>query len=183
MKITKKQIKELHQSGDVSKLKEWYPSVFGEELEVGAWYYVDRKKEDEFKALVMFKGYGIETYGFSHYNIWTNIYGSHNTFKNERYIYTKATHQEIETALINEAKKRGFINGVSYENRYSSKGVIKEKCFIYNHKTNSLSQVNNNGNNNVHYIFHNGTWATIIPTKQMTQEQIEKELGYKIEIV
>ena len=36
MKITKKKkSKELHQSGDVSKLKEWYPSLFDEELEVG----------------------------------------------------------------------------------------------------------------------------------------------------
>jgi len=179
MKITKKQIKELHQSGDVSKLKEWYPSVFGEELEVGSWYYVDRKKEDEFKALVMFKGYGIETYGFSHYNIWTNIYGSHNTFKNERYIYTKATHQEIETALINEAKKRGF-----------KKGVIVERpdSFINDGTVTILggnfSLLNNNGLQLGGYaIMEHSTWAQIIKPKQMTQEQIEKELGYKIEIV
>jgi len=32
------------------------------------------------------------------------------------------------------------------------------------------------------HIFDNGIWAEIIQPKQMTKEEIEKELGYEIEI-
>ena len=49
---------------------------------------------------------------------------------------------------------------------------------LYDSERNCLS--GRCGNN---CIFQNGTWATIIKPKQMTQEEIEKELGYKIEII
>lgn len=172
MKITKKQIEELHQSGDVNKLKEWYPSVFEEELEVGVWYknikeplniiYLESGNKDSF-----------ECYGFSDSGKWMELM-NRSTFNCGP--YTKATHQEIETALIKEAKKRGFDKGVKYLSAWNGVNCTYPENLNYNPEKNCLS--GRFGNN---CIFQNGNWATII--KQMTQEQIEKELGYKIEIV
>ena len=92
--------------------------------------------------------------------------------------YTKATAQEVETALINEAKKRGFKNGVIVE---------RPDSFINDGTVTILGNFSLLGNIGLQLggfaIMENGTWATIIKPKQMTQEQIEKELGYKIEIV
>ena len=170
MKITKKQIKELHQSGDVNKLKEWYPSVFGE-LEVGFWYknikeplniiYLESGNKDSF-----------ECYGFSDSGKWMGLM-NRSTFNCGP--YTKATHQEIETALRSEWTKR---IGVNYPTVICLNNKTHEKCgnmLVYDNGCLYMDT------KKTQKVFDNGTWATII--KQMTQEQIEKELGYKIEIV
>ena len=175
MKITKKQIKEFHQSGDVSKLKEWFSSVFEEELEVGVWYknikeplniiYLESGNKDSF-----------ECYGFSDSGQWMELM-NRNTFNCGP--YTKATAQEVETALINEAKKRGFKNGVIVErpDSFINDGTVTILGGNFSLLGNIGLQLGGFA------IMENGAWATIIKPKQMTQEQIEKELGYKIEIV
>lgn len=187
MKITKKQIKELHHSGDVSKLKEWFPSVFEEELEEGVWY---KDKDSSYKGLICIQKYngidkGITAYGFG----WISgkFKESHSewcpTIRAKKDLI-KATHQEIETALINEARKRYKVGDKiqRLENYYYGSNcgnIIENLDFIFEDGCVAIKKQNG------YYLglFKNGTWATIIPAKQMTQKQIEKELGYKIEIV
>lgn len=170
MKITKKQIKELHQSGDVSKLREWYPSVFGEELEKDYTGWVKTKSKSN-KEWIMYFENGMQQYGIDSTGEWW-IKNSIIRMEGDE---IKATHQEIETALINEAKKRGL---------WDNPNII---CLFCNEK-NTTEGLAVCFSNNMLWgkhgkIFDNGTWATIIEPKQMTQEQIEKELGYKIDIV
>ena len=149
-------------------------ALFEEELKVGFWYknikkslnviYLESGNKDSF-----------ECYGFSDSGKWMGLM-NRSAFNCGH--YTKATHQEIETALINEAKKRGFEKGVKYLSAWRGKNCTYPENLNYDSERNCLS--GRFGNN---CIFQNGTWATIIKPKQMTQEEIEKELGYKIEIV
>jgi len=83
------------------------------------------------------------------------------------------TIEEVETALIAEAKKRGFKEGVRF------KGVegVDMNLSIEIGKGKGINGIDS-------YIFYNGEWATIEePTKEMTVQELEKELGYKIKIV
>jgi hypothetical protein len=152
-KQTKKHLKQLKQ-----QLKD-LPS-----LEVGRWYKVFRGDKEK-NSLVVFNGHGVSTYGFSHiYQNWTESYGCHNTFSNEEYDYEPATNKEVEEALIKEAKKRGFKEGVKVKcakdntewyliknaNKLSS-GVSIEENFI----------TDGSGA----YWFFEGKWATIIKPK------------------
>lgn len=168
MKITKKQIKEAY--NDPSKLKEWFPSAFEEVLEVGKWY-----KHDESGCLFNYqKEYNV--YGFFKDGKWNA--------KNWTWVdidVRKATTKEVETALINEGKKRGYKDGNYKCLRVEDKTHLNCINYDYDLKENVLFICSKTGQRNV--VFDNGTWATIIKPKQMTQEQIEKELGYKIEIV
>lgn len=179
-KITKEQIVELSKTKHGKrKLKEWFPDAFKTDLEVGKWI----KDNNQPKWLVFYTG--IKNYGFDGGGNWfeniTQVKPLN--LKSEYY----ATNQEVEEALINEAKKRGFKEGV-YINR------TQEMLNFYNSESVSLKVLimNNRFNFDPEYnsllidgrvIFIKGKWATIIPKKKMTKEQIENELGYKIEIV
>ena len=86
-----------------------------------------------------------------------------------------ATDKEVEQALIKEAKKRGFKEGVNYKT--ASERLVQELVF------NKL-QFNQDGNGGYltdgcrGSIFEYGKWATILET--ITKEQAEKELGKTI---
>lgn len=67
-------------------------------------------------------------------------------------------------------------NGRTYESKYGT--YDKEKGFVFTNYANSLSReelVNN--------LLHENCWSLKQEYKKMTKEDIEKELGYKIEIV
>ena len=97
----------------------------------------------------------------------------------------EATPQEVESALIFEAKKRGYVDGIYY--------IEPENCFMFDSKKQRKAkgqiQIYNNNLNHlcfsesVSLIFKDGIWATIIQPEKMTLEQIEKELGRKIELI
>jgi hypothetical protein len=156
------------------KLEEQFPGVFvKDELEVGKWYKASNgclfnfiKNENRFN-----KGFGFA----SSMNYYDNF---------QEYEVTKcipATPEEVETALINEAKKRGF----EYNNFKCLKlpNFTHENCkkLKYSKKDNTLAFTNCKKRN---IVFDNGKWATIIeqPT-EMTVAEIEEKLGCKIKIV
>lgn len=173
MKITKKQVKEAYDN--VEKLKEWYPEAFEVTLEVGVWYKNNLKQLFNYQSIVEKRPQG---YGFDVAKRWIN-YSLKDIGFNEKGI-VKATPQEIETALIAEAKKRGYKDG-NYECLV---------CKTYKHSDNYIYCIEGNilvsgWNDQIsrNIIFKNGAWAEIIKPKQMTKDEIEKELGYNIEIV
>ena len=100
------------------------------------------------------------------------------------FTYQILTNEEVEAALITEAKKRGFKEGVKYNNAYDGlchgvdSGVVKKLCAPYPEK--GLTGGDNQ------WVMFKGKWATIIEPKptQMTIVQLEKLTGIeKLEIV
>lgn len=117
------------------------------ELEVGKWYRDSRDESNN--ILLSFKKDNL-CFGFD----LSNNYG-------EYYLYDKshimpATEKEVEEALIKEAKKRGFKEGVDV--KWSSLDNVWRKLhgeFIYCPDLNTLFL-------GTHSIFKDGEWAEII---------------------
>jgi hypothetical protein len=154
--ITEERIKTLadNNSWSESKLKEWYPNAFA--LEVGKWYYYGN-------CLLVWNG-GKRTYGFNCGN-WSIDY----MFSTDD-IDGVPNPQEVETALINESKKRGFVEGVTYK---SPNGAYTRVCkfpLYLNDVMDCLCCPNGE------MIFYNGTWATIIKQKEYTMQEIANAL-------
>lgn len=129
-------------------------------LEVGKWYFVNRHIKIEPKALVCFQGHGKDAYGFTHEPCWSNTYGNPNTFKTKGYEYTEATPQEVEQALIEEAKRRGH----AY-NEYD-----------YNPEENELCGLNNG---RLESVFCNGQWE--VPIDKLVELKEAHSKGAVIE--
>ena len=144
-------------------------------LEAGKWYKSLRAEKTLFfmtsKDDCQFNGYGIQYDGN-----WTN-----NAFIiKDKNRLIEATDQEVESALIDEAKKRGFKEGVYFK----TASFTGNKFFITNSlKYNSEYNVISQSGAGEGQIFNNGIWAKIIEVKKMSKSEIEYELGYKIEIV
>lgn len=174
--ITKEQIRTIESDG-CSYVKEWFPKAFEVELKVGTWY-----KHTEHDSLIVFNN-GDKTLGF-----WKGEYIDSLWFDKNGYIakhVTEATEKEIFEALKNEAVKRGFVEGAQF---YGCDGHLKNKPIeVKEIKFGCVSKGFCEENIGLYcsdsWIFRAGKWATIIQPKQMSQSDIEKELGYKIKIV
>jgi len=157
-----------------TKLKEKFPEVFKNDLEVGKWY---RSKNNPlaFCTKVLneneFIGYGFGTHSA---DVWFN--------ESERIPWngewTLATEAEVEEALINEAKKRGFKEGVGVQWKFNgvpySNSFPINTDFYFESKNNSLTF---NGG----VVFRNGTWAEIIPTvTELSYQQIADKFGVDV---
>lgn len=154
------------------KMKDEFPEMFDIEFKISTWYV---KKNRMCDWIMNYQGSGNVCFGFNSTKKYSNEY----VMSNNAY-WREATNQEIETALINEAKKRGFKEGVYYKsvgNFSNNNKAMIAKDLKYTGELPVLTD----GNGGV--IFNNGIWATIIEIKPMTQSEIETELGYKIEIV
>jgi len=165
MKLTKKFIKE--NAG--MTLKEAFPEVFETKLKVGRWYKLP--ESDNFLINIVDKKRSL-TYGFSHTGKW---YG-----KSEWGIsgLTPATNKEVLETLSKEAVKRGFKEGVKVMPLWETPKTHWE---VHDNQTRFEKE-----GNSFYFgccIFQNGTWAQIIKPKQMTKQEIEKELGYNIEVI
>jgi hypothetical protein len=158
-----------------TKIEKEFPQLFGNMLEVGKWY----KRLNDGVAIFNVQRPNDKSnigYGLNFYNKWSE---SFNIGNSSHELFRPATLEEVETALINEAKNRGFKEGL-YVNclKRTEKVKISDKSsFVFNFKY-----------NRIYYggakIFENGKWATIIeqPT-EMTVAEIEQKLGCKIKIV
>jgi len=158
------------------QMKDEFPECFKKELIVGKWY------KNSIDSLLYCKNIEydgcISGYGFNQFGQWVDDY----VIIPE---YTEATPKEVEEALIKEAKKRGFVDGIYLEKSGINKSLsscVKNPIngnFNYFEHCNVLDSQNGNG-----HIFDNGTWATILPSKKkMTISEIEEKLGFEIEIV
>jgi len=105
--ITEEQIKELAKGN--AKVKKMFPEAFELKLEIGKWY-----KDIKNGLLLNFQGeYSRDgdsrSYGLSAKKTWSENLGVKNDGLGE---YILATDLEVLEALTNEAKKRGFKEGV-----------------------------------------------------------------------
>ena len=108
-------------------------------------------------------------YGISASGYWfkPESNANYNEYENDR----EATEQEVETALINEAKKRGLIDWNYIKATNGDYGLVNDGIWVYDKNVNKLYYAG-------FILFDNGKWATITPTK--TKEEAEKLLGVKI---
>ncbi len=163
--ITKDQILELYKYTTAHPdkcLKEWFPEAFETKLEVGRWY---KGCENE---IVCYCGDNLG-YGFIENGDWYHNSGWE--FDSKFTEWKLATTEEVEAALIAEAKKRGFKEGVWY----------RKPTFIEEAKGKMIYSINSGElyfTGSSYTIFKNGVWAEIIPT--MTKQEAEEKLKCKI---
>lgn len=175
MKITEIQLQQLKNLND-SRVNE----ILGLKLEVGKWY----KGNVDFKSLIYITKIGqkqdhtrISYYGFYECKFEHDVFAN----KDHEKSLVLATHEEVENALIKEAKRRGYENG-NYKclSVPSSSENIEDNYFYENnvlwHGVYDLANT----------IFKDGKWAEIIDDKSDIKEEIKaieerlKELRYKL---
>jgi len=170
MKVSKEFILEAHKdacSTWKNKIEKEFPELFVEEKANG-WYKLRQSYgfwfgfyEDNLLK------YTITDDGFS-------LIHKECEYENEE----KATKEEVETALIAEAKKKGFEEGVEFIDKDGEKQICKSKIKICDStRKNSFGLQFGNGNG---LIFYNGIWATIIEKPKFTKEEAEKKFNIKI---
>jgi len=124
--------------------------VVKNELEAGKWY------KFEGGTLGFYQGDNVNSYGF--HGLGKEWFDAHRWFFNEnlKENLTLATPQEVETALKNEAVKRGFIYGVTHTIVDGPRHIIsKDNRFGFDENRSSL--LFNNW-----CVFKDGKWAEII---------------------
>jgi hypothetical protein len=164
---TKEFILEAHKSaceGWKTKIEKEFPDVFKNQY--NKWY------KHSYKGIFFFTdyrcGYGIDSGGGWHISPSSGIDSGQ---------WTPATDTEVSEMLIKEAKKRGFVQGVTVESCVMSSFIRKIEKEDY--KFTKYNQLTTGSIT----LFENGKWATIVeqPT-EMTHDEIEKALGKKIKI-
>ena len=151
-----------------TNIEKEFPKLFKEDEKLNGWY-----KDKEQKKWCVFLEDGIIIYGFDSSGDW---FEDHNyTYELQEDDY-KATDKEVDQAIIKEAKKKGFKEGVYFKSKWISDTAMLfdgEFCFD---KRLELCYKNDGGV--LYTLFENGVWAEIIET--ITKEQAEKELGKTI---
>ena len=172
--ITEEQIKDIAKGGGDIKIKEMFPEVFETKLEVGKWYKVDGDKcgKSGRKLLACFSGTEEDSnYGFYFMGTWNNDLSLYHKYINK--ITFAATAEEVKTALIAEAKKRGYteFNFKSLEKQGSGFDSIFENwTFIAN--TLFTRPIGSGGK----IVFKDGIWASIIKEKSLSKSEAEAKL-------
>jgi len=132
------------------------PNFFKKDLEVGKWY-----KHTKYKNTICFK---ISNVG---YGTWEGKW-SKEVMIVDTSNWILATNQEVEYALIKEAKKRGYKKG-NYICLTNKKVELYAGYLVsYNNHNNNLWIENG-------CVFQNGEWAEIIET--ITKAEAEKLLN------
>ena len=164
--ITKEQILETIRTGtDVTKryFKEIIPEAFNTKLDTGKWY----KSSTDIKFLVYYQNNGNDNYGF-----WQDQPYRDNLFFGDCWydMSRLATPEEVESALINEAKKRGYKDGVTitWKNKPKLIYTLGDDEFDYLISKNVLVFGS-------YGIFDGEQWAEILP-QEKTVVPMEKAL-------
>lgn len=165
--ITQEQIKQLHHNAFhennqlvIADLKNWFPEAFEKHLEIGKWY----KGENTFINIVNLKSN--RAYGFNIFKEWENECDGW-YFNN----LTLATSKEVNEALVQEAKKRGFIKDDLAIHPF----LNSQNQYFYFANGFKLWFSDFSGQKTL--IFKDGLWATI---ETITKEEAEKLLNKKI---
>ena len=179
--ITKEQILETIRTGtDVTEryFKEIIPDAFKKELEIGKWYKT--KKEGFEKCLFNFLGEKDEciiAYGFNAQGAWSSKAYWFLYYKTMEFL--EATPEEVSTALINEAKKRGYKKGVTIQWKSRPKLIYKlgDDEFDYLESRNVLVFGD-------YGIFERGEWAEILSQEKtvITMEKALKIIAKKMKV-
>ena len=150
-----------------TNIEKEFPKLF--KKDENGWY-----KDKEVKGWCVFFENGIMKHGFDGNGDWFEDHNQNYKLRKSDY---KATDKEVEEALIKEAKKRGFKEGVRINSKWMpniSANKLNGK-FVFDNKFELCAKANSLMK---YTIFQNGVWAEIVDT--ITKEQAEKELGKTI---
>ena len=172
--LTQEQINQLAEKKHAKELlQQFIPEAFETKLEVGKWYKL--KSHPKILALYdCFKHYRPYVYIFNEkgdyeYRVEFSLFESPTSWE-------LATEEEVSEALINEAKKRGYKEGVKCKF-----GIIEDirtletNDFEFKLEYNTLVIKRINGNADI--IFRNGKWNEIIE-EEPTKEEINRVLTF-----
>ena len=179
--ITEEQIREAHKAACSEwkqKIESWFPECFKPKLEINKWYKASKYGSAIF-YLTQIIGETIKAYGVNFDGLWVNENDWY-AFLDEE--YEPATEEEVSEMLKKEAEKRGFKKGVNFI------GVIENSYGIKDHVLNTEIYFDSDKEGGLYaskgWIMKDGKWATIVEQpKEMTIEEVEKQLGHKIKIV
>lgn len=165
--VTKEFVREAHGAACSTwktKIEKEFPDLFKTELEFGKWY----EGNVAFKSLIFITK--IEDAGeynrIYYYGFINNIY-----LKND-YIASRAheaslvpaSNEEVESALLDEAKKKGYKKGVRIKGLGNGDiCTIPDGEFEYLSNNNALWFGNPDDDYDGFHVFHDGKWAEILP--------------------
>lgn len=150
-------------------MKDEFPDVFEVKLEPGKWY---KSKIGGLWFVEEFKDNGNTqtSFGINKYGDWQDRSYTRNSEG-----LVKAIHQEVETALKNEAVKRYKVGDYIFDGWSKIQANI-ERLDKFDFSYNTLFVLNNNNSKTA--LFCDGIWATVIPT--MSLKEAEEKLNVKI---
>ena len=173
--LTQEHIDQLAEKKHAKELlKEFIPEAFKTKLEVGRWY----KLKDNPKILALYDC-------FKHHRPYAYIFNEKGDYEYrvefslfELPTYWElATEEEVSEALIKEAKKRGYKEGVRCKfGRGEYIRTIETNDFHFSSKSNLLAVKCNDGTSDV--IFRSGKWSEIIEQSEPTKEEINRVLTF-----
>jgi hypothetical protein len=186
--VSKDFILEAHESACSTlktKIENQFPELFPKvKLEVGKWY----KGDVDFKSLIYITGLEnrisyrtIKYYGFTF-----GDYSESGTISNldHENSLVLATKEEVETALIAEAKRKGFKNGVTFKSLdYKCNNIkIINDFFKFDLNSNDLYlKVYAHAGQRYRSVFLGGVWAEIISEPiEVSLEQIAEKFGVDV---
>lgn len=162
IKVTEETIKSYHKDACESfktRIEKDFPALFEVKLEVGKWYKYKNNYDD---CLMVWNG-SKNTYGF--YN---GVY-SETLFFIDTFDKMPATDEEVSTALIAEAKRRGFKKGVNFKhNKISYQILLNKICKI---TSNNFEFKDGHMLCDGWGIFKEGLWAEIIKEEPVYEWQ------------
>ena len=173
--LTQEQINQLAEKKHAKELlQEFIPEAFETKLEVGRWY----KLKDNPKILALYDC-------FKHHRPYAYLFNAKGDYEYKvewslielPTYWELATEEEVSEALINEAKKRSYKEGVRCKF-----GLIKEirtietNDFEFKLEYNKLCIKRKNGYAEI--IFRMGKWAEIIEEAEPTKEEINRVLTF-----
>jgi hypothetical protein len=152
-------------------IEKHYPE-FKETLEVGKWY---TNEYGHIISLTKVDDGDVEFYGF-YTNGWSDKDYADVPLWIEK--LKPANEEEVKTALINEAKRRGFKKGVRATwafQKNTNEALEKDVDDLFFHINDGAMLTDGFG----HSVFSDGKWAEIIK-ETITKEEAEKLLGKTI---
>jgi hypothetical protein len=174
MKITKEQqefIKYIHLSSGVwgKNIEKKFPKLFKkDELDANCWYKLETSKGGDC-IISHFNGdLSSSQYGFNTKGEWNNRLGAAWFIGGTTFI-NKMNDEEVKEALMKEAKRLGFEDGVKFQCLYNH---TVGGDFIPMLGTDGLLWLEKG------CVFRDGVWA--IPLETITKEEAEKQLGKTI---
>lgn len=139
-----------------------------QELKKGVWY---THKEDSLDWLMNYQGEGAVCYGFNTYGLWSNSY-----VMDSKLNWTTATEKEIQTALIKEARKRGYTENNFKTLRKGTSGFDADFNFTYFVDTLFCNPPGSGGA----AVYEKGVWAKVIEVvEEEEQSQPDKLIPYR----
>lgn len=148
------------------KIEELNPSLFKPKFKVNAWYKLNDGDVKIFRVSEL-----------KNSRVFTDVEGDDfhiNSWNAER--CTELSPSEIESHLIKEAEKRGFINDAKFKCLFIGTGIINGKI-KYNPDETDIDELWNGSS----CLYKDGKWATIIPQEEvLTLEERVKRLEEKL---